>query len=87
MGVFDFEENRLRQQEIEVKALVALAAHGSKPQQWRAMKQLERIAYPKELASDINQEKIINYKKRVKRDYFGNCMVCGVPSNNCECKE
>ena len=24
MGVFDFEENRLRQQEIEVRALVAL---------------------------------------------------------------
>ena len=28
MGVFDFEENRLRQQEIEVKALVALIKHG-----------------------------------------------------------
>ena len=53
MGVFDFEENRLRQQEIEVKALVALAAHGSKPQQWRA---IWDYGFPDKLAEDINQE-------------------------------
>ena len=87
MGVVEFEQNRLRQQEIEVKALVALAAHGSKPQQWRAMKQLERIAYPEELAEKIN------YKKRIKRDYFGNCMTCGGSTGDsallekCECKQ
>jgi hypothetical protein len=87
MGVFDFEENRLRQQEIELKALIALAEFGNDQQIWRARRNLEYIAYPEELASDINQEKITNYKKRIRRDYFGNCMVCGVPSNNCECKE
>ena len=60
MGVFDFEKNRLRQQEIEVKALVALLAHGkTSPVRWKAEKRLEEIAYPKDLAKDINQEKII----------------------------
>ena len=87
MGVFDFEENRLRQQEIEVQSLVALAKYGVQQQKYRALSRLENFAYPEELASDINQEKITNYKKRIRRDYFGNCMVCGVPSNNCECKE
>ena len=39
MGVFDFEKNRLRQQEIEVKALVALLAHGkTSPVRWKAEK-------------------------------------------------
>ena len=59
MGVFDFEENRLRQQEIEVRALVALAAHGVSPQRYRALSKLEKFAYPKDLVDEINQETII----------------------------
>ena len=60
MGVVDFEQMRLRQQEIEVKALVALLAHGkTSPVRWKAEKRLEEIAYPENLAKDINQEKII----------------------------
>jgi len=60
MGVVDFETNRLRQEEIEVKALVALLAHGkTSPVRWKAEKRLEEIAYPEDLAKDINQEKII----------------------------
>ena len=60
MGVVDFETNRLRQKEIEVKALVALLAHGkTSPVRWKAEKRLEEIAYPEDLAKDINQEKII----------------------------
>jgi hypothetical protein len=56
--VYDFERNKLRQQEIEVRALVALSAYGSKPQKWNALKHLEYIAYPEELAEKINQEKL-----------------------------
>lgn len=56
--VYDFERNKLRQQEIEVRALAALAAHGTKPQKWNALKHLEYIAYPETLAEKINQEKL-----------------------------
>ena len=59
MGVVDFEQMRLRQQEIEVQALVALAAHGVSPQRYRALSKLEKFAYPEDLAKEINQEKII----------------------------
>ena len=50
------KQNELRKREIEVKALVALAAYGSTPQKFNALKHLEYIAYPEELAKDINQE-------------------------------
>ena len=56
MSILQVEQNRLRQREIEVQALVALAAYGSKPQRWNALKHLEAIAYPEELAEKINQE-------------------------------
>ena len=57
MGVFDFEEKRLRQQEIEVKALVALAqqdiiVHAK----MQAVHKLIEIAYPEKVAEEINQE-------------------------------
>lgn len=49
MGVFDFERNRMKQQEIELKALIALAQFGSKIQKYEALKHLECIAYPNEV--------------------------------------
>lgn len=52
--VIEFERNRLRQQEIEVQALVALLAHGkTSPVRWKAEKRLEEIAYPEDLAETI----------------------------------
>lgn len=61
MGIVQVEQNRLRQQEIEVKALVALATYGSTPQKFNALKHLEYIAYPEELAKDINQESLEDF--------------------------
>ena len=46
MGVFDFERNRLRQQKIELKALIALSEFGRENQKHEALKHLEAIAYP-----------------------------------------
>jgi len=59
MGIVHVEELRLRQKEIEVRALVALATHGVSPQRHRALSKLEKYAYPNDLAKKINQEKII----------------------------
>ena len=57
MGIVQVEQNRLRQQEIEVQALVALMAHGTVAAvRWRAERKLKEIAYPEELACKINQE-------------------------------
>ena len=59
MGVFDFEENRLRQKEIEVQALVALV---NQEAFWdmrkQAAKKLYDIAFPDKLAKRLEQEKI-----------------------------
>ena len=49
MGVFGFEEVRIRQQKIEVKALIALAKYGKHNQRYEALKHLEVIAYPNEI--------------------------------------
>ena len=57
MGVFDFEEKRLRQQEIEVKALVALFRY-SKIYRNEAEQRLRYIAFPDQLAKRLEQEKI-----------------------------
>jgi hypothetical protein len=56
MGVFDFEENRLRQQEIEVKALVALIEHGNPFVKAEATKALCEYGFPSKVAEEINQE-------------------------------
>ena len=45
MGVFDYELYRQRQQEIELKALIALAKFGRETQKFEALKHLEAIAY------------------------------------------
>ena len=52
MGVFDFERNRMRQQKIELKALIALAQFGRETQKYEALKHLEAIAYPEEINFD-----------------------------------
>ena len=56
MGVFDFEDNRLRQKEIEVKALIALMEHGNPFVKAEATKALWDYGFPDKLAEDINQE-------------------------------
>ena len=60
MGIVEVEQNRLRQLDIEVKALIALANYGANDRQrWKALAALEKLAYPNELADKINQETII----------------------------
>jgi len=51
-----FEELKLKQLEIEVKALTALAAHGTPLQNSEACQKLREIAYPDLLAEEIEQE-------------------------------
>ena len=58
MGIVEYELTRLKQQEIEVRALAALAKSGSNPQRFVACKKLEEIAYPEKVAEEINQEKL-----------------------------
>ena len=57
MTIVQVEQNRLRQIEIEVRALAALAKSGSTPQKYMACKRLEEIAYPVKLAEKINKQK------------------------------
>jgi hypothetical protein len=54
--VYDFERNKIAQQEVEVKALIALARFGNKIQKFEALKHLEYIAYPQLLAQKINNQ-------------------------------
>lgn len=58
MGVFTYEQFKQRQKEIELKALIALAKFGNKPQQWTACAKLEKMAYPEKEAKKVyhNQE-------------------------------
>jgi len=59
MSVWTYEEYRLRQQEIEVKALVALAKYGVQVQKFEALKHLEEIAYPEITAEELNEDPIV----------------------------
>ena len=58
MGVFDLERNKIRQQEIEVRALVALFNSSNEVVSFKARQRLEDIAYLEELAEKINQTKL-----------------------------
>ncbi len=58
MGVVEFEQNRLRQQKIEVKALVTLVRYGSQPQKFKALGKLEKIAHPEDLAKQLEQMRL-----------------------------
>ena len=56
MGIVQVEQNRLRQQEIEVRALVALLEHGNHYYSKQAERRLFEIAMPDLLAEQLNQE-------------------------------
>jgi hypothetical protein len=57
MGVIDFEKNRLRQQEIEVKALIALMKYARLHEvKLDAEMKLCKFAFPEEVTKKINQE-------------------------------
>ena len=58
MGIVQVEQNRLRQQEIEVRALVALLEHGNHYYSKQAEHRLFAIAMPDLLAEQLNQEKL-----------------------------
>ena len=62
VGILNYEEQRLRQQEIEVKALIAIARFGNGIQKFEALSELENHAYPKALAEKIDQQKIGEYE-------------------------
>ena len=54
--VYDFERNKIAQQKIEVKALVALVKYGNRIQKFEALKHLQYFAYPAMLAEKINNQ-------------------------------
>ena len=65
MGVVQFEELKIRQQEIEVKALVALFRF-SKIYRNESERKLRDIAFPDKLAEKIEQQRIIDIAMGVK---------------------
>ena len=50
MGVFDYEVKRIKQQEIEVRALVALSKSKNEVVSFKATQKLKTFAYPEEVA-------------------------------------
>ena len=59
MGVVDFERNRIRQQEIEVKALVALIKQDVViSMRIDAVRKLHELAFPEVLAEKIEQKQL-----------------------------
>ena len=52
MSVWTYEQWRKNQQEIELKALIALAQFGRETQKYEALKHLEAIAYPEDIDFD-----------------------------------
>ena len=53
--VYDFERNKIRQQEIEVQALVALLDHSNGQGKRDVVTRLVEIAFPERLAEKINK--------------------------------
>ncbi len=57
MGIVEYERNKLRQKEIEVKALVALVNQNVNPSmRIDASIRLYEMAFPDKLAKKINRE-------------------------------
>jgi len=56
MGIIEYEELRLKQQEIEIKALIALMNHKNAQVAFDATMRLQQIAYPDELVAQMKQE-------------------------------
>ena len=63
-----YEEIKLRQQNIEVKALMALCEWGNHVQKFEALKHLEAIAYPNKLAEKINKQQVIEVNNEKDMD-------------------
>ena len=62
MGIVEYEQNRLRQQEIEVKALIALMNQDVfRDFKHQAIAKLREIAHPELLAKKINQQPLDKY--------------------------
>jgi len=61
MGIFTYEQFKQRQQEIELKALIALAKFGHTFQVDKALAKLQKIAFPEDEANKVyhNQEQIL----------------------------
>jgi len=61
MGIFTYEQFKQRQQQIELKALIALAKFGHTFQVDKALAKLEKIAFPEEEAKKVyhNQEQTL----------------------------
>ena len=62
MGVVHFEELKLRQKEIEVRALVALSKSKNEVVSFKAMQKLKIFAYPEEVAKQLDQPTIGEYE-------------------------
>ena len=60
--VIQFEENKIRQQQNEVSALLALCEYRNHVQKFEALKHLEAIAYPEKVAEEINRTTIDDYR-------------------------
>ena len=58
MGIVEYELTRLRQQEIKVKSLVALVKYGNQHQKFKALANLEKFAYPEDLAKQLEQMRL-----------------------------
>ena len=56
--MLQFETIRLRQKEIEVRALVALSKSKNEVVSFKATQKLKTFAYPEEIAEELEQEKI-----------------------------
>jgi len=54
MGIIEYEQNRLRQIKIEVKALVALVKYGHEHHKNKALAKLHDIAHPEILAERLD---------------------------------
>ena len=57
-----FEEIRLRQKEIEVRALVALSKSKNEVVSFKATQKLKTFAYPEEVAKELDQPTIGEYE-------------------------
>jgi aspartate carbamoyltransferase regulatory subunit len=57
-----FEEIKLRQKEIEVRALVALSRSKNEVVSFKATQKLKMFAYPEEVAKELDQPTIGEYE-------------------------
>jgi hypothetical protein len=72
VGILNYEEIKLREKEIEVRALVALLEHGNFYYSNQAQRRLFEIAMPDLVADELEQNTLTdNYKQRPKRNYWG----------------